>query len=205
MKKFLLLASVCLAAVVAITSCGTKKSAGFDGNQEVKNPPAITKALEKPSTRAYGTATQFDLGFATRTASAAARQALAAQVRQILTSNNKLSNYAPTTIASDGKKAASAKDEEGQVQEMMEAIVANIPIAGAVVIENNIYKTRDGQYQVFICVEYQGDAMKLASDMAEAYRNYVEQHVSPEKREEIRKRAKEFEEDTYRRIKEIGA
>ncbi len=202
MKKILFLASVAVAALLTLVSCGAKKS--FGDNKAVENPSAITKALEKPATRAYGTATQFDLGFATRTASAAARQALAAQVRQVLTSNTNLHNYAASAIASDGVEHATAKDEEGQVNEMVEAIVANIPVAGAAVIDNNIFRTPDNQYQVFICVEYQGDAAKMASDMTTAYRNYLTQRVSPDKREEIEKRAADFEAETRAKIEALG-
>lgn len=204
MKKLIFLVSLCAFFVLGLASCGSKKVAGFDGNKAIDNPPAITKALEKPSTRAYGTATQFDLGFATRTASASAREALASQLRQTITSKVNVFNYSPSQIASDGKKAASAKDEEAENKDMVEAIVADLPISGAPVIENNIYKTKDGQYQVFICVEYQGDALKLADDMAKAYKNYVEQKIGPEKREEIERRAKEFSEEARRAIEERG-
>ncbi len=203
MKKALSLLTVLFA--VLLCACGSKKdTASFDGNKMVANPPAITKSLEKPATRAYGTSTQFDLGFATRSASAAARQALAAQIAQVVSSDNELNNYSYAQHASEGKKSALAKDEEQKNQEMVEAIVAELPINGAVVIENNIYKTKDGQYQVFVCVEFQGDAMKLASNMADGYRKYLEQTIGEEKREEIDKRANDFRDHSYKRIRELN-
>lgn len=201
MKKIFALGA--LALTVMLSSCGAKKNASFDGNVVLTNPPAITKALEKQSTRAYGTATQFDLGFATRTATAAARQELAARLMQVISSNNQFNNFSYQLAATDGQKSGSVKDEEQKVQEMVEAIVPEIPVNGAVIIENNIYKTKDGQYQVFVCVEYQGEAMELANKMADGYRKYLEQRVSAEKREEIDKRVDEFREYSQKRIREI--
>lgn len=193
-----------LALTVMLSSCGSNKNAAFDGNRSVANPPAITKALEKSATRAYGTATQFDLGFATRTATAAARQELASAIMQIITSNNAIDNLAYSLYATDGKKSGTAKDEESKTQEMVEAIVAEIPVSGAVIIENNIYKTKDGQYQVFVCVEYQGKALELADKMADGLRKYLEQTVSEEKRSEINKEVKDFRENTLQRIREMN-
>ncbi len=203
MKK--VLSIMALAIALVLTSCGGKKEgASFDGNKLINNPTAITKALERPATRASGSATQFDLGFATRSASAAARQALAAQIMQVISSNNTMNNYSYSQFASDGREAGNAKDEEQKNQEMMEAIVAEIPINGAAVIENNIYKTKDGQYQVFVCVEFQGDAMTLANNMAEGYRKYLQQRVSEEKRAQIDQRVEDFREQSLKRIREIN-
>ena len=203
MKKILSIALMALA--ILATGCGSSKNANsFDGNQAVNNPPAITKALEKPASRAYGSATQFDLGFATRTAAASARQELAAHIRSVLSSNTNINRYAYQQYASDGKNAATGKDEESKTQELVEAIVPEVDVNGSVIIENNIYKTRDGQYQVFVCVEYQGDAYKMASQLADGYRKYLEQRVSEEDRANIDQKVQEFQEETYNRIKEIN-
>ena len=174
-----------LVLTVMLSSCGSKKNAAFDGNKSVANPPAITKALEKSATRAYGTATEFDLGFATRLASAAARQELATKIEAVIKSSATIYNKSITQNSTDGNESGTAKDAEGQREEIVKAIVAEIPVNGATIIENNIYKTKDGQYQVFVCVEYQADAMTLAKQMADSYRNYLIQRISNDKRAEL--------------------
>lgn len=192
--------------ICMLGACGSKKQASsFDGNKLVENAPAITKALERPDIRAYGTSTQFDLGFATRNASAAARQALAAQIMQIISGLNKQNNYSYSQFATDNQsQSASAKDEEAKAQDMVQALIADIPVSGAAIIENNIYKTKDGQYQVFVCVEYQGGIDKMASDMAGSYRRIVEQKVSKEKRAEIDKNVRQMEDDLKSELKRIA-
>lgn len=204
MKKITFLASLVMALMLGLSSCGGSKPAAFDNNKALDNPPAIMKALEKPSTRAYGTATQFDLGFATRNATAAARQALAAQLRSFLSSDTELNNYSYQQNASDGNKAAMGKDEEQKNQELVEAIVSEVPVNGAVIIENNIYKTKDNQYQVFVCVEFQGDALKIIDDMTRGYEKYLEQQIGPDKRDEIDRRVQDFREHFGKRKDQMG-
>lgn len=174
-----------LALTVMLSSCGSNKNAAFDGNKSVANPPAITKALEKSATRAYGTAIEFDLGFATRLASAAARQELATKIEAVIKSSATIYTKSITQNSTDGNESGTAKDAESQREEIVKAIVAEIPVNGATIIENNIYKTKDGQYQVFVCVEYQADAMTLAKQMADSYRNYLIQRISNDKRAEL--------------------
>lgn len=174
-----------LALTVMLSSCGSNKNAAFDGNKSVANPPAITKALEKSATRAYGTAIEFDLGFATRLASAAARQELATMIEAVIKSSATIYTKSITQNSTDGNESGTAKDAENQREEIVKAIVAEIPVNGATIIENNIYKTKDGQYQVFVCVEYQADAMTLAKQMADSYRNYLIQRISNDKRAEL--------------------
>lgn len=202
MKKVLFLVVACV-LTLGMASCGPKKQVN-KGEEEIAMSRTQQKAFEKPASRAWGTATQHELGFATRQAAATARQELAARLKTIITSKMDIYNYAPELFATDGNRSGSKKDADSKTEETVQAIVAAVPVMGAVIIDQSQFRTKDNQFRVEVCVEYNGGVAKMAQDAAEGYRRYIGQQVSAEKRQEIDKRATRFKAELEAQLRDMG-
>lgn len=207
MNKYLI-GAVAICTAITLGACGSSKSSytgeTFDDTPELKLPSSQQKALEKPATRAAGVGTQFDLSFATSLAETDAQRAFARMLSSTLSAQIKVGNYGYNEYATDGQKGAAVADEEGKSTSFTELIINNLELSGLVIIDKNIFKKRDGRYMVYVCLEYRGDVHTLAANMAQGYRNAIEQQVPEADRNRIDENVKQLENDLYQRLREMN-
>ncbi len=187
-------------AICAISACGSSKQAttpsGSDKGTkqhawgtEIELNECQLLAEESPATRAWGDATNHRLSFARSYAEGQARAALARAVAAIITTATNESDLGWEKYAGTLTEGASVVDEgsksDGKVLQIAQEVIES-----AVVIKTNQYMQPNRQYHVFVCVEYQGDATKMADKIIDE----VKQLVPDEDRIKMEYQFQQFEE-----------
>lgn len=188
MKATRIISAALLVLAIGAVSCSTSKKATKEYGKEIEMTESQKMAYESPSTRAWGDAVGSGLSQTTAYAEGQARAKMARALSSAITSATKESNLSWEQSVSDGRRSAGVKDEGGKsVSTTMQ--IAQQSIAGAAVIHTDQYLQSDGQYHVFVCLEYQGDSASKASDIT----NSIKQQVSDEDRAKMEAEFEKFE------------
>lgn len=188
MRTIKIIAATTMAALL-VASCGTSKKASNQYGKEVELTESQELVYESPSTRAWGEGTSYSLSEATAYAEGQARAKMARALSSAITTATEESNLAWEQYASNGDKGAIAIDEGGKrTSSTMQ--VAQEAIAGATAIHSDQYVQDNGQYHVFVCLEYRGDVGTKAADIT----NKVKQQVPDEERVKMEYQFQQFEE-----------
>lgn len=155
--------------VTLISSCGSsKKAVSESGKKLLADEPCQVYAMEKPAKRAAGTGTHFQESTARNLAELDARAQLARALQTCIETGT--SSYAGKTdlFAADESSGKSVSDQSAKVNDRMSGLAKEL-IKGAVVAKMTRYKTTNNQYEVWVCLEYDEDAPKMAAKVAEAF------------------------------------
>ncbi len=204
MKAIKILPALALGLLtLTATSCGGSKKAVAD----VTNPEQIDGAVRqldsksqqlaqrKPLTRTWGVGTAPDKAFAQSIAEADARRKYAASIGTIVNGAIERSNDMVKKAATDDKKTVNVGDFGQITQEDVKNIIDNIAVSGTVVINSDTYKTKNGQYEVYTCIEFVGDQLDLEKDLVKEYRKSLEQKVSDADRDKLEDRIGKFKQE----------
>lgn len=154
----------------------------------------------KPTTRAWGVGEAADQAFARSIAELEARRQYAATIGTIVDGAVKRSDDAVGQAAGTEKKTVRVNDETNTRTQYVQNIIDNIAVSGTVVINTDTYKTKNGQYRVYTCIEFMGDEMDLANDLAKEYAREIEKQVPDEVRADHDKRINEFKDEVQQQL-----
>lgn len=198
MRTIKIIAATVLAAVV-VASCGTSKNVSKQYGKKVQLTQSQEMANESPSTRAWGEGTSYSLSEATAYAEGQARAKMARALSSAITTATEESNLGWEQYASNGAKGAIAIDESGKrTSSTMQ--IAQESISGAVTIHTDQFVQDNGQYRVFVCLEYRGDVGAKASDIT----NKVRQQVPDEQRAKMEEQFQQFEEKVQKELERMN-
>lgn len=198
MKKLVTL----LVALVAIisTSCSSSKASIEGKKMEKSEQQKLAEA--KPACRTWGEATQFNQSFAKTYAEGQARAEFARKLATMVQTASRQATDGADIAHSDGENSSQGHDQ-GITSNAFAQQVADGMVSGLAVISSDTYKLKDGQYHVFVCMEWQGSVDKMAQEMTQNYRKRVEQHVSDQDRAKMEVRYEEFKKSIEEQLRRL--
>lgn len=196
LKQFVFFASIPL----IIYGCSTNKAAIEGHKMEKSEQQKMTEA--KPASRSWGEATQFNQSFARTYAEGQARAEFARKLATIIQTASRQATDGADLSHSDGSNSSYGGDQ-GILSNAFAQQVAAGTVSGLTVISTDTYKLKDGQYHVFVCMEWQGNVDQLAQEMTKNYRQRVEQQVSDEERAKMEVRYEEFRKSVEEQLKRL--
>lgn len=198
MKKLVTL----LVALVAIisTSCSSSKASIEGKKMEKSEQQKLAEA--KPACRTWGEATQFNQSFAKTYAEGQARAEFARKLATMVQTASRQATDGADIAHSDGENSSQGHDQ-GITSNAFAQQVADGMVSGLAVISSDTYKLKDGQYHVFVCMEWQGSVDKMAQEMTQNYRKRVEQQVSDQDRAKMEVRYEEFKKSIEEQLRKL--
>lgn len=192
-------------AILTIASClfsscsSHKDTTKYSKNSEeevlVEEDECQLLAEKKPTTRAWGEATNHRLSYAKSYAEGQARAALARQVASIIKTATKESDLAYEKFSASQSEGHGVTDEgsgaDGFAQQIADQTLSNV-----VVIKTTQKMKKNGQYHVFVCVEYKGNSSELVKDISDN----VKQRVSDEERIKMQYQFQKFQESIEKEL-----
>lgn len=165
MEKLVLFGFVALISLATITSCKSAKGTAPVGEIAVVDTKSQILAQEKPEIRDWGEGTSFNQSQAKTYAEGQARAAFSRKVSAMVQSASKQFGSAAQMSHSDGTNSSTGVDE-GMLSENQAFQVSEELLKGTTVINTDTYKKADGQYHVYVCIEYRAGASDLASTIS---------------------------------------
>lgn len=187
-------------ALLCSASCSSHK-ASIEG-QKMEKSEQQKLAEAKPACRSWGEATQFNQSFAKTYAEGQARAEFARKLASMVqTASHQATDG--TDLAHSNSEESSQGHDQGITSNAFAQQVADGMVSGLTVISSDTYKLRDGQYHVFVCMEWQGSVEQLAQDIAKNFRKRVEQQVSDQDRAKMEVRYQEFLKSIEEQLKRL--
>lgn len=198
MKRIIILTLTAIMMVGAVSSCSSKKNVTTSQSLneeeiEVRKSKSQTLAEEKPILRDFGEGTNFNQSFAKQFAETQARASFSRKMQSLIRGAAQEAVTGVTSAHSDGVNASIGTDAGFTSDAFVQQISENV-LSSVVVINTDTFKKKDGQYHVYVCVEYMGDVAKLASQMTNQAKKQVEQQVSDEEKQKI-----QFDQEKFRK------
>lgn len=190
---FIVLAFCCV-------GCSSSKSAIEGQKMEKSEQQKLAEA--NPALRAWGEATQFNQSFAKTYAEGQARAEFARKLATMVQTASRQATDGADIYHSDGENSAMGQDQ-GILSNAFAQQVADGMISGLTLISSDTYKLKDGQYHVFVCLEWRGSVDQLAQEMTKNYRQRVQQQVSDQDRAKMEVRYEEFKKSIEDQLKKI--
>lgn len=159
-------------------------------------------AEAKPACRTWGEATQFNQSFAKTYAEGQARAEFARKLATMVQTASRQATDGADIAHSDGENSYQGHDQ-GVTSNAFAQQVADGMVSGLMVISTDTYKFKDGQYHVFVCMEWQGSVDKMAQEMTQNYRKRVEQQVSDKDRAKMEVRYEEFKKSIEEQLRRL--
>lgn len=186
MRKIFSIFTMAALSMIMLSSCGSSKpattSASLNEEEiEVKKTKSEKLAEEKPAMRDFGEGTNFNQSFAKTYAEGQARAAFARKLQTMVQTASRESADGAMKAHSNGADSSLGTDQ-GILSNAFAQQVSEGAVSGLVVINTDTFKKKDGQYHVYVCVEYMGNIESLASSLANQAKKVVEQQVSEEER-----------------------
>jgi hypothetical protein len=186
---------IAIATIIGATTvgCGTKATSSKPGAKVIALNPVELLQEEAPALRTVGTGISFKEQTAKNMAEMQARAGFARAIESKIKAATSEENFSYETYSSDGTAGTNVKDEGAKQNEAILSIVDGI-VRNTVVIKTYKELLADNQYQVWVCLEYQGDVAKMASEITKR----IEKQIPEEERmkmnfeyEQFRKRVEE--------------
>lgn len=165
--------------------------------KEMKLTEAESYALKKPGTRAAGKGVSSRESVAVQVARAQARAAFAEAISSAVNSALKISGFDVSQYAGDDEEGHEVSDDAEKTNTMIKSVSKQVIENTQVVKTNKFYNKKTRKYTVFVCLEYNGDIVKLSKEIA----NKVSQKISDEQRMKIDFELENFEKEIE---KELG-
>lgn len=170
---------------------------------EVTSTKSQKLAEQKPGTRAFGEGTHMNLSFARTYAEGQARAEFARKLSTMVQTASRQSTDGALTYSSNAIDASKGEDQ-GILSNAFAQQVADGAVNGTVIINTDTFKKKDGQYHVYVCIEWQGDAAQLANEMTNNFKKKVEQQVSDQDRAKMEVRYEDFKKSIEDQLKRLA-
>jgi hypothetical protein len=189
-KSYLTIALAAISAVVILTGCGgTKQTAIPAGAVVLTENPCEQLQAEKPAIRAAGKGTHFKEMSARNIAELQARAVFARAISSKIKTATSEEALGYDIYSGDATSGNSVTDQGSKSNDFTQGIAEGI-VANTVVIKTYKLLLSNKQYDYWVCLEYQGDVAKMATDIAKK----VEQRISDEQKLKMN-----FEFEQYRK------
>lgn len=204
MKKFCYLFSV-LSLVLLLAACGSSKQVGVasagnpEGRVAIAKTDAQLYAEEKPEVRSWGQGKHHRLNKAIESAELAARSAMARAIASAIISASKESDisYEKFSASADG---GSTVTDEANMGNSLASSIANETVRDAIRVKTDQFMTANGQYEVFVCMEYRHGLSAVAKQVAKK----VESLIPEDERLKIKYDAQQFENSVMSQLEKTG-
>ena len=174
----------------AMTGCKSNPS-----SRKLSEEESIKMAEEKPTVRQWGTAKHHKQSFAIQFAEADARAKMARAIKSAITTASNDAGFSFAKYSTDGKAGSTVTDEDGKSNAFVEAVTEEA-VANTSVIKTDRYLLENGQYEVYVCVEFN----EALSEISKSIVNNITQRVSEEDRVKIEVRTEEFQDKIAKKI-----
>lgn len=196
MKKISLMllafASVCL------VGCKSTKTVAYDGEVAIKVDQCIELQEKSPERRAWGEGTDYTLTDATAYAQASARANFAYMLQTAVEAGTARSSQRYNKASSDGENGGLVSDRTGLDKNLYSVVTQQI-VNNTAIIKTSPYKQKDGQYHVYVCIEYRGSI----GDMAESIVSKVDEQLSDEEKMRIQFDYQQFKKEIEEQLKNM--
>lgn len=210
MRKNMFIAATIVAAAIGFTACSSSKAVSETGKAlnreevEVKMTKSEELAFDKPAIRDFGDGTNFNLSFAKTFAEGQARAAFQRKVEALVQTASEEALTAYQQASTNGAESSIVSDQDIKsgafAKQLAEGVLKN-----TAVIHADKFKKADGQYHVYVCIEYRGDVNDMVENMVAAAQKRIPQQVSDEDRVKIQFEIEQFKkklEEDFNRLRE---
>lgn len=203
MKNFIKIAFVAI-LTIGMAGCKGHKEMGYQNSLNQQKPINLNECMkmqeEKPAIRQYGQGTAFDFSFARKLAEDDARASYGAALKTKIESVVKSYNKNHQGYASNGKKGAIANDQI-KIDEGAVTNIVDVEVKNTYVIHTQIFEKKDGQKEVWVCIEYRGSDDALADKIAREY----QQQLSDEEKLKMDFQFEKFKEEMKKELEDYRA
>lgn len=210
MRKNMFVAATIVAAAIGFTACSSSKAVSETSKAlnreevEVKMTKSEELAFDKPAIRDFGDGTNFNLSFAKTFAEGQARAAFQRKVEALVQTASEEALTAYQQASTNGAESSIVSDQDIKsgafAKQLAEGVLKN-----TAVIHADKFKKADGQYHVYVCIEYRGDVNDMVENMVAAAQKRIPQQVSDEDRVKIQFEIEQFKkklEEDFNRLRE---
>lgn len=163
MKDFKTILSISCLLLIGLIGCKTQET-----KTDIKDE-CYQYALKSPETREYGVGEAFSVSDAKAIAEADARAAFAAKLNTIILSSiEKKVNIEKTHTATPTSNYNEQTDNTEAIRTFIEKIKLT-ELSNTTTVKANVYKLKNGKYEVHVCIEYTKGISKLADDIIKAF------------------------------------
>ena len=197
-------------AAMGFTACSSSKAVSETGRAlnregvEVKMTKSEELAFEKPAIRSFGDGTNFNLSFAMTFAEGQARAAFQRKVEALVQTASEEALTAYQQASTNGVESSIVSDQDIKsgafAKQLAEGVLKN-----TAVIHADKFKKTDGQYHVYVCIEYRGEVNDMVENMVAAAKKRIPQQVSDEDRIKIQFEIEQFKkklEEDFNRLRD---
>ena len=165
MKKFSFTSIFVVLTLFLLVGCRTTKKVASDGEKAIKIDQCIELQEKAPDRRAWGEGTDYTLSDATAYAQANARANFAYMIESAVEAGTSQSAQRYNKASTDGKHGELVSDRTGLNKNLFSVVTQQI-VHNTVVIKTSPYQQKNGQYHVYVCIEYRGTVAEMASEIA---------------------------------------
>lgn len=184
--------------IILFVGCKTSKNVTTDGEVALKVDQCIELQEKAPDRRAWGEGTDYTLTDATAYAQASARANFAYMLESAIEAGTSGSAQRYNKASSDGENGGIVSDRTGLNKNLFSVVTQQI-VNNTALIKTSPYKLKDGQYHVFVCIEYRGSI----GDMATSIANKVNEQLSEEEKMRINFDYQQFKKEIEEQLKNM--
>lgn len=191
MKKEIFLTLVILAVIVGLSSCGANRAQSrqeVTGDIAIAAEPCEEYAMKEPARRASGTGMHFQETTARNLAELNARAQLARNLQTCIESATSSYSGGTTLFSADSLAGVPRTDQTASIDDKESGIAKEL-VKGATVVKQSKYMTKNNQYRIYVCVEYNEDVPQVAAKVAKA----MSELLTPEQKTKVK-----FDEEMFR-------
>ena len=170
-----------LAAMAGIMSmlagCGSSK-------EWVEANPVEKYAQEQPVLRAAGKGEHFKEMTARSVAEAQARAQFARAIANKITTATSEGALAAELFSADAKQGGRVTDQGAMTADAVLAIAEGV-VSNTVVVRNIKKQHPNGEWEYWVCIEYNGDVAKLAGDFSRSIRQRIPEEKKRQMQDEL--------------------
>lgn len=210
MRKNMFIVATIVVAAMGFTACSSSKAVSETSKAlnreevEVKMTKSEELAFEKPAIRSFGDGTNFNLSFAMTFAEGQARAAFQRKVEALVQTASEEALTAYQQASTNGVESSIVSDQDIKsgafAKQLAEGVLKN-----TAVIHADKFKKTDGQYHVYVCIEYRGEVNDMVENMVAAAKKRIPQQVSDEDRIKIQFEIEQFKkklEEDFNRLRD---
>lgn len=191
---------VTIFTLVSFSFVGCKSSKSVTSNDEVaiKVDQCVELQEKAPERRAWGEGADYTMTDATDQAQASARARFAFMLESAVEAGTSHSAQKINKASSNGENGGLVSDRTGLDKNFYSVVTQQI-VENTVVIKTSPYKQKDGQYHVYVCIEYRG----TLEDMAESIASKVNEQLSDEEKLKIQFDYQQFKKEIEEQLKNM--
>lgn len=185
-------------ASIVFVSCKSSKSLVSNDEVAIKVDQCIELQEKAPERRAWGEGTDYTMTDATDAAQASARARFAFMLESAVEAGTSRSSQKFSKASSDGENGGLVSDRTGLDKNLYSVVTQQI-VKNTVIIKTSPYKQKDGQYHVYVCIEYRGSV----GEMAESITSKVDEQLSDEEKLKIQFDYQQFKKEIEEQLKQM--